>query len=52
MPDLSVIFTSGYGREFCALPNALQIPHRFVEKPMSATNLVRQTRLALAERPH
>lgn len=51
-PDLSVIFTSGYGREFCALPNAHQIPHRFVEKPMSATNLVRQTRLALAERPH
>ncbi|MBN9416815.1 MAG: response regulator [Candidatus Eremiobacteraeota bacterium] len=49
-PDLSVIFTSGYGRDFCALPNTQQVPHRFVEKPMSATNLIRQTRLALAER--
>lgn len=46
-PDLSVIFTSGYGRDFCALPSSQQVPHRFVEKPMSAANLVRQTRLAL-----
>ena len=49
IPDLSVIFTSGYGRDFCALPNLEQIPHRFVEKPMSQSNLVRQTRLALAK---
>jgi two-component system cell cycle sensor histidine kinase/response regulator CckA len=48
MPELSVIFTSGYGRDFCSLPSAHKVPHRFVEKPMSASNLVRQARLALA----
>ena len=49
MPELSVIFTSGYGRDFCALPSVQKVPHRFVEKPMSASNLVRQARLALAK---
>lgn len=52
IPELSVIFTSGYGREFCALPNPEHIPHRFVEKPMCHSNLVRQTRLALSGKGH
>ncbi|MFN8612280.1 MAG: response regulator [Vulcanimicrobiota bacterium] len=47
-PDLQVIFTSGYGAEFCRLPPPEKLSHRFVDKPIHSGDLLRKVRQALA----
>jgi two-component system cell cycle sensor histidine kinase/response regulator CckA len=48
MPDLEVIFTSGYGAEFCRLPPPEKLSHRFVDKPIHSGDLLRKVRQALS----
>lgn len=47
-PDLQVIFTSGYGAEFCRLPPPEKLSHRFVDKPIHSGDLLRKVRQALS----
>jgi two-component system cell cycle sensor histidine kinase/response regulator CckA len=51
LPDLQVIFTSGYGAEFCRLPPPEQLSHRFVDKPIHSGDLLRKVRQALSVKP-
>lgn len=48
LPHLEVIFTSGYGAEFCRLPPPEQLSHRFVDKPIHSGDLLRKVRQALS----
>ena len=50
IPGLQVIFTSGYGAEFCRLPPPERLSHRFVEKPFQSEDLLRKVRQALASK--
>ncbi|MBS2036387.1 response regulator [bacterium] len=48
LPDLEVIFTSGYGADFCRLPPPEKLSHRFVDKPIHSGDLLRKVRQALS----
>lgn len=48
LPNLEVIFTSGYGAEFCRLPPPEKLSHRFVDKPIHSGDLLRKVRQALS----
>lgn len=50
IPGLQVIFTSGYGAEFCRLPPPERLSHRFVDKPIHSGDLLRKVRQALASK--
>ena len=49
LPNLQVIFTSGYGAEFCRLPPPEKLSHRFVDKPIHSGELLRKVRQALSD---
>lgn len=48
LPQLEVIFTSGYGAEFCRLPPPEKLSHRFIDKPIHSGDLLRKVRQALS----
>lgn len=50
LPNLQVIFTSGYGAEFCRLPPPEKLSHRFVDKPIHSGELLRKVRQALSDK--
>ncbi|MBN9415415.1 MAG: response regulator [Candidatus Eremiobacteraeota bacterium] len=50
LPNLAVIFTSGYGAEFCRLPPPEKLSHRFVDKPIHSGDLLRKVRQALSDK--